>query len=206
MTFPFNPSFPAQSSSSILTTRSNLPLTMGYTSGKYYGPSVPSGMTITTAGSPVTQANDWYVPFLCRKSASFDRIAIFNTGAVANNFRLGIYADNGGGHPGALVVDGGQVTTSGAAGDNAATISVSLTGGQLYWLTINCQTTTSFHSFAGTAGSELVSDFAQITNISNYIDNTVCYYAFRAYAVFPATATAANNCDVFYPYIRLRAA
>jgi len=194
--------------SSAMAVRPHLPLSVGYTTGKYYGPSVQGG-TFNSGVGAVDANRDYYVPFLCRRTTTFDRIAIYNTAAVTINLRLGIFSDDGGGSPGTKLVDGGQLTTSGAAGDNAATISQQLVGGTLYWLAITADTNVSLQAITSGSGStpgwDNVADFA-LPAIAAFASNTMVAFASRAYAAFPSTATAPSDFGLSVPFIRLRAA
>jgi len=104
-----------------------------YKSGEYYGPAYSGGKALggTVSGTGLGRI----VPFFAQATASFDRIAIYNTGASSTTCRLGIYEDNGGTPNGGALLDGGaELTLSGSAGDNAETISVTLKQGKIYWL------------------------------------------------------------------------
>lgn len=97
--------------------------------GKYF--TLPG--TGTTA-SP-TNGTAHATPFLVGNGATFVSIGCNVTSAGTASVavtRLGIYADNGKGYPGALVVDGGTVASD-ATGFKTATISQALAPG-LYWL------------------------------------------------------------------------
>lgn len=186
----------------------NLPSGMGYTTGKYYGPSLIGGSFGTTV--TISKDIDYWVPFLCRKTTTFDRIAIRNTSAVTEPFRLAIYVDDGGGHPGARVVDSGEITTSGAAADNAAAILAALTGGVLYWLAVNNNSATSSIAFEGFSSTGLnawqnVADFAVGVTNANAAAG-IAVRGTRSYAAFPATAAAITDLWSVAPYIRLRVA
>lgn len=187
-----------------LAVRPNLPTGLGYSTGDWYGPAVPGAVF---ASLNATLNTDIFAPFLCRKTTTFDRIAIYNTGAVTQNIRLGIYQDNGGGRPGALIVDAGQVTTSGAAGDNAATISQSLTGGVLYWLAMNPDATIAVQGLTpATSGiAEGMMDFA-LPAASTFGVGMATVVNSRAYGAYPNPADAIDGVITTIPFIRLRAA
>lgn len=98
-----------------------------YRSGFYYGPQ--TGRTVNGNGADNLTA----VPFWVGESWTFDRIACaVTTAAAGSTVRLGIYADNGQGLPGALVLDAGTVSGEAVAAVEA-TISQSLAPGW-YWL------------------------------------------------------------------------
>lgn len=182
-----------------LTVRANLPPALNYTTGDYYGPAILDGV----ASSVIVVANKiYFVPFLCRVAQSFDRIAIYNTAAVTDHVRLAIYEDNGGGRPTALIVDGGELTLGGAAGDNAATISASLTAG-LYWLAIVGDASIAVAGFTGTNWAAHA-DFSWggMTYAANIIGCTTDH----TYGALPdpvGTYDGLNGAGL--PFIRLRA-
>jgi hypothetical protein len=71
------------------------------------------------------------------EAGTLDRLAQEHnaTTAAGETARLGLYADNGRGIPGALVVDGGTIDLSTATGVKTVTISNVITRG-LYWLAL----------------------------------------------------------------------
>lgn len=182
-----------------LTTRPNLPTTLGYTAGKYYPPGV-IGPTVA-AGSYGT-GFVLYNIFLCRRAVTIDRIGIYNTAAVADHIRMAIYADDGGGHPAARVAESGEITLGGAAAFNAATISAILTPG-LYWLglttdaTVSLLCSTAFE--VGGFGDMALGPIATASGITPI--------GTHVYAQLPATAPAITGLSaVGAPLICLRAA
>jgi hypothetical protein len=188
----------------ISSIRQNLPASVGYTTGKYYSPSLVAGQR---SANNLTQAIDHFVPLILRRSVTVDRLALYNTTAVTVNFRLGIYADNGGGHPGSLLVDSGQITTSGSAGDNVATISQALTANTLYWLAFNVDTTAQFETIANVSGaSGLHADVADFATVAQPALGFIIHSAARAYAAFPSTASAVDGGQLAAPRIRWRVA
>jgi len=98
-------------------------------SGKWF--TVPSGASTAAPVDSTVHAT----PFLVSKATTFAAIAVNTTiaGAAGSLYRLGIYADNGSGYPGAKVLDAGTVATDTAAGFKQIAISQALDPG-LYWL------------------------------------------------------------------------
>lgn len=117
-----------QTAGKLFTVRADVPVGSRFTSALYYGPNGNR--------SAVAQVNQQMttVPFWVSNTTSFDRIGAQVTvaGAAATVVRLGIYADDGSGMPGSLILDAGTI-----AGDAVAsaevTISTTLSPG-LYWL------------------------------------------------------------------------
>jgi hypothetical protein len=100
-------------------------------SGQYYVPLSPfSASTSAALGNGTLRLTPWIV----NQSMTVSRLAaeITAVGDVGSKLRLCIYADNGYGYPGALVLDAGQI-----AGDSATTqeltTSAALTPG-VYWI------------------------------------------------------------------------
>lgn len=91
----------------------------------------------TTTATPST-GEVYAVPIIIAKAITFVRIAVEVTAAATAGglARLGIYADDGNGMPGALVLDAGTVATDGATGAKEITISQAL-GPGVYWLVVN---------------------------------------------------------------------
>jgi hypothetical protein len=100
-----------------------------FTAGVYYPPSgYGSSVTQTT-----TNLRIHAVPFRVYKRQTFDRIAVYvSSGAASTAVRLGLYADTGGGKPGAKITDYGTVDST-TLGLKAITIAITLDAGW-YWL------------------------------------------------------------------------
>ena len=103
-----------------------------FTSGRYY--TTPSGTRTTGALANGTGAVA-ALPFWVGEPVTFDRIgANVTTAVAATTVLLGIYADNGHGSPGSLVVDAGTIDAS-TTGAKEITISQAVTPG-LVWLVV----------------------------------------------------------------------
>jgi len=98
----------------------------GRISGNRYC-GIPMG---TNSNGTITLNTLYAVPFYVGAAQAFDGIAVASLGVASAFTRLGIYQD-GGGKPGALVVDAGQVDCA-TAGEKVASISVTLRG--LVWV------------------------------------------------------------------------
>lgn len=101
-----------------------------FVTGLYYtAPGVRGAAALTV----FTKDKAAFIPFYVTETATFDRMGIsVSTGQASTNGRLAIYADDGHGQPGALVLDAGTVVTTATAAVEA-TINQQLTPG-LYWL------------------------------------------------------------------------
>lgn len=98
--------------------------------GSYYITNSPGSTSTASIGQGILRLLPWYI----QSGVSLTRIGaeVTAAGDAGSKFRLGIYADNGSGYPGALVLDAGQIN-----GDSntvqEVTITQSLTPG-LYWI------------------------------------------------------------------------
>lgn len=105
----------------------------GSTAGRRYAAGMTGCSTLTGSIAVNTLRA---VPFLCPRSLTADRLAFeVTTAAGAGGVaRVGIYTNlsDTSPQPDALLVDGGQFTTTGT-GVKEATISQALTGNTLYW-------------------------------------------------------------------------
>lgn len=176
-----------------------------YLAGKYYLPSVAiSGLV---ALSSYTTGSIVFVPFVPKKTHTFDRIA-FRTNTASGTVRLGIAeSDATDKNPGDLLIDGGTVTLS-APGVYEVTISQALTVGVKYWLAVSVSATlaisstaasTSFFVGAPASGSQdgfedyqMTGDLFSALNQSGF-----------TFGAFPSTF-AADSTAVTVPHIYLR--
>lgn len=73
-------------------------------------------------------------PFILTRTTTFTKIGaeVVSAGETGSKLRMGIYADGGYGHPGALVLDAGTIATDVAAQVLEITINTTLTKG-IYW-------------------------------------------------------------------------
>jgi hypothetical protein len=104
------------------------PVGTRFSRGLYYGPE-GGRKAITTVPKSLTAA-----PFWVSEAQTFDRIGceITGKGAAGSVVRLGVYADDGSGKPGALVLDAGTVPGD-VSGPKEIAIRQTLHAG-LYWL------------------------------------------------------------------------
>ena len=101
-----------------------------HVSGSYYSHQVATGRGTSALTQNVLRVGPFWVP----SAGTYDRIGVEHTVlAGSSTFRLGVYADDGTGQPGALVLDAGTVDTSTVASFQAITISIALSAG-LYWV------------------------------------------------------------------------
>jgi hypothetical protein len=118
------------------------PATVG---NRWFGPNTVAYTAVIGATPP--SGSLWAYPFVVPKTIKVDQIGVSVSTIVAgSSCHLGIYTDNGNALPNTLV-SGTDVTvaTTGSAGlkSGAFTGTVILQGNNLYWLAINCSTTTT---------------------------------------------------------------
>jgi hypothetical protein len=101
------------------------------TVGQYIFTASPN---TTTTSATLGNGSLRVVPWLVRNTTSLSKMGaeISTVGEAGSKFRIVLYADNGSGRPGSLVIDAGQI-----AGDSATAqeldVSVTLQPG-LYWV------------------------------------------------------------------------
>lgn len=157
-----------------------------YESGVYYSAAIVGGLMST--GSVAT-GTVYYAPFYVVATASFDRFRFYTTTVSSGKARAAIYDSTGvRGLPGALVLDAGEVDTSGAAGDKDITISQSLTGGTWYWLAVQVSATTTISTYPiGIMPSHIMTSPAGGSHGPAYPFSTLTYGA------YPSTATISGK-------------
>ena len=140
-----------------------------FTAGRWYhspGPRSNLNMVVDRA---------YASPFIVSYTGSFDRMVLHVTtaaesGAVA---RLGVYADSGGGLPGALVFDAGSVAID-STGSKEVTINETLSPG-LYWVVTVAQDSGTSPTVNGTLGQrQMVARIASAgtSDAAGYRDNS----------------------------------
>lgn len=168
-----------------------------YAVGNYYPPSFPVAFTAASALS----ANVLYAtPFYCSSAKTFAAVTFRNTGAGDSGVkvRVGVYAD-GGGKPGALVVDCGETTLGGAAATHDVTAAIVLSPGKWYWLaavsngtpTVSISTITAYPDPTVNAGARLYADTSGNQIEEPFWQGSLTYGALPASA--PATAQTNNT-------------
>ena len=103
--------------------------------GVYYSTNLQV-YQLTSATQALTADRLYAVPMVIARATTWDRIAVYiaTAAAAGKKARLGIYANGTNLHPGALVLDAGEVAVD-ATGTKAITIEESLSKG-IYWIVI----------------------------------------------------------------------
>jgi hypothetical protein len=96
------------------------------------------------AGSALTAARMYAMPFIAPKAITIDQIGVYVSTLSTTTARLGIYADNGNCYPGALLLDAGTIDVTGVGAKKIA-INQALSANTLYWLVIVCAATPAIY-------------------------------------------------------------
>ena len=127
------------------------PYSQPWQSGRYYFiPNMGSVSTSVTLGNGTLRATPFWVP----SQITVERIGseVTVVGDAASVLRLGIYADDGTGRPGSLVVDAGTISGNSATVQEITGLSVSLSPG-VYWAAAVVQLVTTTQPTVRTQGS-----------------------------------------------------
>ncbi len=148
-----------------------------------------------------TQNLAYFVPFYVSETATFDRIGIrISTNQASTNGRLAIYADDGHGAPGTLVLDAGTVDTATSATSVEATISQQLNPG-LYWLACVTQGGTTQPTLYFTITPTVQVGAGSLANASTGVSAYSMSGVSGAYGTYSAAGAVA-----FAPVISMRVA
>lgn len=170
--------------------------TVPWVPGRYYGNTAGNTPTGVLAVTGTFYAYPLYIPATTIKSVSVG----VQLGQTGGNCRAALYADNGAGYPGNLVVDFGQL------GALTATATVTLTpttpqalNSGLYWVTTVFTATSTFPNVYGIANTytpvntmQLGMDTAAhaLATSGEAVSGLNFASATSIYAAFPATFTA----------------
>ncbi|MGJ4843907.1 NosD domain-containing protein [Leifsonia sp. Le1] len=176
-------------------------------SGMYYQTTPSTSTSATTLGTGTLRCSQFHVP----NDVTLTRIGAEVTvaGDSGSKVRIGIYADNGNGYPGALVTDCGTI-----AGDSVAvaelTVSVALTPGT-YWVgTVTQVVTTTQPTVRALTNSSGVSNEAMpLTSGTTPTANLVPSFAFAALGItgaLPATFPTSINVSQSAPRVFVKIA
>lgn len=137
----------------------SVPYRGSFVTGLYYGSPQTSGSTSAGMGVNLLRVH----PFVLSGSTAFDRIAceVTSVGEAGSLVRMGAYADNGNGYPGALLFDAGTVAGDVLSTTTPREITISQTLSGVVWLaaaiqvvsvtspTLRTVTNASMHVLAG---------------------------------------------------------
>ena len=132
---------------------------------------------------------------------SVDRIAVYiNVLAAGKSARLGLYRNGTNNNPGALVVDGGEVSVD-TTGLKTVVIDEALTKG-LYWMAIVSDGVPTPYGYA-----QYGSTIPSISTMSNGRDYEIGWYVAHTYGALPDPfGTAIKHAYITIPGVSLRVA
>jgi len=166
--------------------------------GEYWG----GGLGFPRSWSLVLTANRLYAaPFVVARDMTFDRISVYvSTQAAGKVARCGLYENGTNNAPGALVVDGGEISVA-TTGQKTATISESVTKG-LYWIGIVSDGTPTVR-----ASSQSSAAVTAVLTSSDGYDFEIGWYVAHTYGALPDPfGTPTKYAAVGIPGVSLRVA
>ncbi len=105
---------------------------VGVTPNRWYSQEIYGSTALTATVVSINRLRAY--PFVPAKDMTLDRLAANVTVAgTSADMRLAVYADDGNLYPAGKLADSGNLLAT-TAGVKAATISLAVTGGELYWL------------------------------------------------------------------------
>lgn len=170
-----------------------------YLSGKVY---IPQHVLASSGTLAVTATRRYYVPFFCSFTQTFAGMKTYNSGVGDNGkkIRMGVYNEATTGGPGTLVAEVSETTLTGASAIRTATGSMTLIGGQMYFLCFTSDTAPTMHvmgHFTSAAGSVAPAPFSTQHGIFTWdVGSTdsrtqpLGDYVDTAYGALPSTAVA----------------
>jgi hypothetical protein len=154
------------------------------TVGRYY--CQPNVASQTSAGPVLDQV--YYMPFPIARDCTLDRIGIYITAAAGASgvVRLGLYADDGTGKPGARIVDGGTVVATAATTARSVTINEVVTKGLYHIAVVGQVNVTGLTIPTGQRASQLIGSTDLTTAVQG---NARAFVEASVSAGLPSTAT-----------------
>jgi len=177
----------------------------GFTSGHYYIATTPGGSsTSAVLGVGTLRVTPVYIP----TAVTITKLGaeVTSAGEAGSKVRLGIYADNGNGYPGSLLLDAGTIN-----GDSATvqeiTVSQALTPG-LYWFGGAVQVVSTTQPTVRTQGS--VPNVPLAFTFGSTIPGagaSICGYTQTGVTgAFPSTFTTTVNVATTHPRLFFKVA
>lgn len=155
------------------------------------------------AGSSLTAARMYAMPFICPKAITLDQIGVYVSVLSTTTARLGIYTDNGNCYPGSLLLDAGTIDVT-STGAKKIAINQVLSANTLYWLVIVCAATPGIYCIP-------VAGVINVLGTSNALSTAqnAGLYVSQTYGVLPATFPASPTMIIAAPipaiFVRLLA-
>ena len=178
-----------------------------YKSGQSYGGDITG---VRSNFACFNGAGRGYLLPFTNKSASpvsFDRIMWYNSAADSDNLRLGVFADNGATPVGGAALAQGAIAMSGGAADNALTIDITLTPGQLVWIIGMSDASITGDAITPVVGAYYMDWTAILQDAVGAFSGTVAFRVDNSYGAFPDPFSYSGGpyADSLIPNMRLRA-
>lgn len=160
-----------------------------YVAGRYYGMDVPA----VEVGGAYALGKVVYVPFVPVKDHTFTALAHIITGNEnANKSRFAIYDEDGGGNPGALKDDLGEITYDATIGVWEIAHSIVLVKDTLYFIAGKCEDAISCVSVAySDVDTTVLPSYGRNDEQMTAWGKTRLLYEDHAYSIASMPATAA---------------
>jgi hypothetical protein len=114
-------------------------LTLMPASGRWFR-ATATAETLVSDQVVVTEDRLYLVPFVPSENATLTDLAFnVDTGAGSSTCRIGLYSDSGQLTPDAVLAESGDLDTSTTGAKTLSSLSVSLTGGTVYWFAVAAQ-------------------------------------------------------------------
>lgn len=117
--------------------------------GYYLGSCIKNMGIPTTVGAQVLANYLFAMPIYIPTTMTFDQIGFNVWTGAAGHARIGIYADDGNVHPGALIFDSGEIDVT-VAGEKIVVINQTLAAG-LYWLALVSEVAPKTYAYPSTS-------------------------------------------------------
>jgi len=195
-TFTGTPAAPTASSGTSTTqlattafVQGAIPANYGYKSGYYYdtkNAGVGSGSAVLSANNDLC-----FHPYCVTSATTIQSLSINVTSAAGQSstvVRLGIYADNGSGSPGSLVLDAGTVQVN-STGTKTITVSQALAKGVYWFAAWSSRASGGVQSVSlyNDSGAKADSSIGQIADTYSTSSAPLGYVLNTTYGSFPST-------------------
>jgi len=174
-------------------------------SSYFYGPMglLNQGTTATNWTANQMYAVPFYVP--TTTTAIYLALNVTALNSTSGGIRVGIYSNSTtDDYPNARVVDAGLIptdTTGGSTGINIASISTSLTGGQLYWLVAVRQGTSNPTLYGYSATTSMTQNVLPAGTLGSSALGSAAWVQTGVTGALPATFTATKTLSINAPAV-----
>jgi hypothetical protein len=171
-----------------------VPQVYGATQGRYQLGGYSNGVSATN--STVSSGVLYALPFMVTKTTTVTTMASDIETNVTGNAEMGIYADNGNGLPGALVLDAGNFSTNSLGTRTITGLTTVLTPGQ-YWVAIVYSATPGVKGYPNNG---LIPTLGSGSTINAASTNFAMVTMSQAYGALPSTFSTTPTYVSSAPY------